>query len=368
MNNRLLLLLSLFIIGTVSASEGMEIVDYYGTGCPHCARMEEIIDESVSTTFADYDIIVAKKEVYFDAVNRQELLNLFIRFGLEPEVRVPITLVDDRSLIVGEVSKERFEAIIYEHLQNSNVSGTYTEFSFTPFEGDGIATQLTLAVLLGAALVDSINPCTITVMVLLLGVIMMSEGKKRMALAAATFIAVVFITYLLMGIGILTAITSAGLTNLFYYIVTVAAFLLSVMEFNAYFRYKPGFFAVEMPMFLRPYTKKIIKGATSVPGVAFAALMCSLFLLPCSSGPYLMVLGMLANAVTMKALLYLILYNIVFVLPMVAIAAIVYMGRTTVEEIGDMREKYIRQIHLFSGIMLFCLFLIMLYQIVNGAG
>ncbi len=368
MDKRLLLLLSIILICGTSYAYDMEIVDYYGTGCPHCAKMEEIMDESVQTTFADYDVNVVKKEVYFDAANRQELINLFVRFGMDTSVRVPIILVDDRSLIVGEVSKERFEAIIFEHLQDKNVTGTYTEFSFTPFEGHGTATQLTLAVLLGAALVDSINPCTITVMVLLLGVIMMSEGKKKMALAAATFITVVFIAYMLMGIGILTAITSAGLTNLFYYIVTVAAFLLSIMEFNAYFRYKPGFFAVEMPMFLRPYTKKVIKGATSIPGVAFAALMCSLFLLPCSSGPYLMVLGMLANAVTMQALLYLVLYNIIFVLPMIAIAAIVYMGRTTVEEIGDMREKYIRQIHLFSGIILFCLFLLMLYQIVNGAG
>ncbi len=347
----------------------MEIIDYYGQGCSHCAAMGEVIDESIPTTFSDYDINVVKKEVYFDNVNRQELLNLFIRFGMDPSVRVPITFIDNRSLIVGETSKERFEEIIWEHINDDEVAGVYTALSFTPAE-DGTSTtmQLTLAVLLGAALVDSLNPCTITVMVLLLGVILMSEGKKKMMLAAATFVTVIFIAYLLMGLGILTAITNTGLINAFYYVVTAAALILSIMEFNAYFRYQPGFFAVEMPMFIRPYVKKIMRGATSIPGVAFAAFMCSLFLLPCSSGPYLMVLGMLANAVTIQALLYLVLYNLVFILPMVIIAGLVYFGRTTVEEIGDMRERYIRQIHLFSGLILFALFLVMLAQILGVSG
>jgi len=65
------LLLLLLVIGTVSAYD-MEIIEYYGTGCPHCTSMAEAIDESVCTTYADYDINVVKKEVYFDDVNRQE--------------------------------------------------------------------------------------------------------------------------------------------------------------------------------------------------------------------------------------------------------------------------------------------------------
>lgn len=366
------LLLLLLLAGVATAQSGeFRIIDYYGDGCPHCARLSEVIDKSVSTTFSDYNIEVEKKEVYFDSVNRQELLNLFIRFEMDPSVRVPVTLVDNRSLIVGEVSQERFEEIILEHLENESIAGVYTELSFTPVEngvGQSTAAQLTLAVLIGAAIVDSINPCTITVMVLLLGVILMSGGKQRMLMAAVTFISVIFIAYLLMGLGILTAITSSGLTNAFYYVITAAAFLLAVMEFNAYFRYKPGFLSVEMPMFLRPYVKKVMKGATSIPGVAFAALLCSLFLLPCSSGPYLMVLSMLATSVTVQALLYLIVYNLVFIIPMAIIAAAVYLGKANIEEIGDMRERYIRQIHLISGLILLALFLIMLSQILGISG
>jgi cytochrome c biogenesis protein CcdA/glutaredoxin len=363
----LVLLLSLtFIFGLVHASpdtdDGINVIEYYGTGCPHCLRVAQTLEELQS----EYDLNIEQKEIYFNANNRQEMFNAYIQFGLDPnQGGVPTMVVENRSIIIGEVSKDRFRGIFDEHISNATVGGVFTEHSFSPIEEKDITTSLTLATLLGAALVDSINPCTITVMVLLLGVILMSEGKKKMAIAATTFIVVIFIAYLLMGLGILTAITSTGLTNIFYYVVTVAALLLSVMEFNAYFKYKPGFFAVEIPMFLRPYVKNVMKGATSVPGVAFAALLCSLFLLPCSSGPYLMVLSMIAKSVTLRALLYLVIYNIVFVLPMAAIALVVYMGRTSVEEIGDMREKYIKQIHLLSGIILFCLFILMIYQILH---
>jgi len=363
------LLLLLLLLGTVSAQYDMEFIEYYGQGCSHCARMSEVMDESISTTYSDYDINVVKKEVYFDDVNRQELLKLFIRFGMDPSVRVPITFVDNRSLIVGETSRERFEEIMDAHLENESLAGVYTQLSFEPVENGvsdvGTGTQLTLIVLLGAALVDSINPCTITVMVLLLGVILMADGKKKMLLAAITFITVIFVAYLLMGLGILTAISNTGLVTAFYYVVTAAALLLALMEFNAYLRYKPGFFSVEMPMFMRPYLKKVMKSATSIPGVAVAALVCSLFLLPCSSGPYLMVLSMIAESVTVQALLYLVVYNLIFILPMTIIALAVYLGRTTVDEIGDMREKYIRQIHLFSGLILLALFVVMLGKILG---
>jgi cytochrome c biogenesis protein CcdA len=75
-----------------------------------------------------------------------------------------------------------------------------------------------------------------------------------------------------------------------------------------------------------------------------------------------MVLAMVSKAVTLQSLTYLIIYNAVFILPMVIITLAVYFGYATVESIGDAREKYIRRIHLVSGILLFCLFLIMLNE------
>jgi cytochrome c biogenesis protein CcdA len=231
----------------------------------------------------------------------------------------------------------------------------------TPTQGQ---IELTWIAVVIAGLTDAFNPCTIAIMVMLLSTILLTGGRQKMLLAALTFIGVIFVCYVLVGLGIYHVIQNTNLINGFYLLMTVLTFVMMLMEFNAYFNYRPGFMALEMPMFLRPYSKQIIAKATTLPGVAVAALFCSLFLLPCSSGPYLVILSMLGKVgMTTQAIFYILLYNVFFVLPMTIIAFGIYFGQTTVEKVAAARETYIRQIHLVAGILFFILFIMMLSQL-----
>lgn len=343
----------------------IDVTLYYGVGCPHCARTETLFTE----IGPQYNLQITQKEIYQDAENRAEMFALYERFGQDPaQGGVPTILVENKTMIIGEMEKYQWEALFTMCQNNSCPPGVYTKStidSVSPLHEQDPTTQLTWGVLIGAALVDSINPCTLAIMVMLLGIILISKGRNRMLLSGVIFFTIVYIMYFLFGLGILQALSNTGITDIFFKIVTVGALLLAILEINAYINYKPGFLAVEMPVFLRPYTHKVIEGATSLPGVAMAALFCSLFLLPCSSGPYLMVLAMVSKTVTIQTLTYLAVYNFVFILPMIIITIAVYLGYASVEQIGDAKDKYIRQIHLVSGIILFCLFLFMLNEIVH---
>jgi len=56
-------------------------------------------------------------------------------------------------------------------------------------------------------------------------------------------------------------------------------------------------------------------------GALTAGFIVSLFLLPCTSGPYVVVLGLLAEKVELaKTFSLLVLYNLIFVAPMIAIS------------------------------------------------
>jgi cytochrome c biogenesis protein CcdA len=269
-------------------------------------------------------------------------------------------------MIVGAATDLTWKKVFDACLEGKCLVGAYDgDLKQLSDFGEGAGQPITLIVLIGAALVDSINPCTIAIMVMLLAVILRSEGRGKMLLAASVFISIIFFMYLAMGIGLLHAVGTAQVTDLFFKIVTALAFILTVLEFNAYFNYKPGFLAVEMPLFLRPLTKIVLNKATTIPGVALAAIFCSLFLIPCSSGPYLTVLAMLAHTVTAQALIYLVVYNIVFVLPMIVIALAIYYGKTSVETIEQFKNEKVREIHLFSGIILLILFLIMLAKVMG---
>jgi glutaredoxin len=354
------LLFALLLLSSVFA---IQVIDYYGATCPHCADTKALLEELGQ----EYEIELIEKEVSSNAGNRAELFEAYKEFGVDPnEGGVPTLVVEGKAMIIGTLTEEQWRNILDDCVSNDCPEGVFTSETIdsgkplvNPIEETDEYQALTLWGLVAAAVVDSLNPCTIAVMVMLLGLILISEGRKKMLLAAITFIFVIFVCYILLGLGILQVMGDPGLTNIFFSAATVGLLVLSIMEINAYLSYHPGFFAVEMPMFLRPHAKKAIEGATSLPGVAVAALFCSLFLLPCSSGPYLVVLAIISKAVTLNAIFYLLLYNVIFVLPMVIIAGAVYFGYTTVEKVGEAKEKYIKQIHLLSGIILFLLFLYM---------
>jgi len=81
----------------------------------------------------------------------------------------------------------------------------------------------------------------------------------------------------------------------------------------------------------------------------------TLFLLPCTMGPYIVASGLLSELSTIKAIPWLLYYNLIFVLPMLIITLLVYFGLTKIENVTDWKEKNIKLLHLIAGA---CLFLV----------
>jgi cytochrome c biogenesis protein CcdA len=76
-------------------------------------------------------------------------------------------------------------------------------------------------------------------------------------------------------------------------IVGIVGLLVGLANLKDYFRYGKGFI-MEVPMSRRPAMMKITKKVTSPAGAFVIGVIVSLFLLPCSSGPYLTILGYLS--------------------------------------------------------------------------
>ena len=202
------------------------------------------------------------------------------------------------------------------------------------------------------ALADSVNPCTIAIMLLLLAVLLGRRGRKDAVLGGVLFIATIYIMYTLYGVGLLAFIVTTNLYRFVSFLLPLLVLVLAVLELRAYVSYRPGFSSLEMPLKLRPLARGAIS-AVSNPLVAVpVAALCSVLLLPCSSGPYLTALFL------MKGVGDLLLYNIVFVLPMVVLLLLVAFGISP-ERIQILREKYIREIHLISGLLLLVVFFLL---------
>ena len=129
--------------------------------------------------------------------------------------------------------------------------------------------------------------------------------------------------------------------------------ILGALNVKDYFSYTPGGLATEMPMSMRPYVKLAINKITSATGAFIIGFLVTIFLLPCTIGPYIIASGLLANLGFIGALPWLLYYNLLFILPMIIIVGIVYWGFGKVEDVSGWKERNIRKLHLVAGILLF---------------
>lgn len=234
------------------------------------------------------------------------------------------------------------------------------------FSPQGLAKEKpALAKIISLAVVDAINPCALAVLALMLIAILTynPKQKRNILLAGFAFVCAVFIMYLFYGLVIIKsfqlvqALTSIKLW--LYKILGFAAIALGVLNIKDAVRYKAGGFLTEMPLSIRPKVKKIISGITSPKGAFTIGLFVTVFLLPCTIGPYVIAGGILSALELIKVMPFLLLYNLVFVLPMIVITLAIYVGFARVEDVSGWKDKNIRYLHLITGLIMFALGLAM---------
>jgi len=230
--------------------------------------------------------------------------------------------------------------------------------------------ELTVAKILSLAAVDAVNPCALAVLTLMLiSIITYNPEKKRnILLAGLAFALSVFVMYIFYGLVIIKFFqVVSALTNvrlLLYKILGAVAIILGVLNIKDFIKYTPGSLGTEMPMSLRPLAKKIISKVTSPRGAFVIGAFVTIFLLPCTIGPYIIAGGILSVLETLKTLPWLLIYNAIFVLPMLAITLLVYFGVRSVQNIATWKDQYIRYLHLIAGAIILLLGIAMLMGLV----
>ena len=220
----------------------------------------------------------------------------------------------------------------------------------------------TILAIIGAAAVDAINPCAFAVLIILLST-MLAIGERLKALKAGfAYIVSIYIAYFFMGLGIFSVIMVSKLALIFYKAVGVLALIVGALNIKDFFRYGGGGFLMEVPVSWRPKMKSLIGGVTSIPGAFITGFVVSLFLLPCTSGPYIVILGLLAKEATkLLATQLLLFYNFIFILPMIGIVLAVYYGLTTTDKAEKWRQSKLRTLHLIAGIIMVCMGIWMIF-------
>ena len=135
-----------------------------------------------------------------------------------------------------------------------------------------------------------------------------------------------------------------------------------VFEIKDYFWYGEGF-SLMIPS---KYVKKIKHKMQnlSVGSVVFLGIFVSSVELPCTGGPYLAITLLLSQQFNFTAFIMLVIYNIIFVMPLIVILILVMLGTKT-QHIQEWKQSNKAYMRLATGGILIALgFLLML--IANG--
>ncbi len=209
-----------------------------------------------------------------------------------------------------------------------------------------------LGTVLFTAAIDSINPCAIGVLILLVSTMIANSQKRgRMISLGLAYVFAVFITYMLAGLGLIAFLTRIPLfvTEYISIAVGIAIAVMGIVEIKDYFWYGRGFSLAISPKMAKTIHRKLQN--ISLPGVVLLGAFVAAVELPCTGGPYLAITVILAQNFDATAFMLLVLYNIIFILPLIAILAAVIGGMkiTTIKKWKHRNRPYMR---LATGILL----------------
>ncbi len=311
---------------------------FYEVGCQECSR-------------AEYDIRYAQSkypQLLVEEYSAQEDAALAewlgARAGVPPEQRLvtPAFFVGDDYLIGTDITSEALLALA-EKYAPSGVKRVWADFN--PEEGEqsiiGRFKSFGVLTVTFAGLVDGLNPCAFATLIFFVSYLTLS-GRRGwgILMVGAAFTLGVFLAYLVVGVGFYKVLDLLGdlLTTLGRWVYGLTALLcaglavFSFLDFLKARRGEIGDMALNLPHGLRMRINAVIrrgrKSQAFVAGAFFTGVVVSLLELACTGQVYLPTIIFVVSRpeLRVRALLFLVLYNLLFILPLVVVFILAYYG------------------------------------------
>lgn len=217
-----------------------------------------------------------------------------------------------------------------------------------------------LALIGGAALVDSINPCAFSMLFLTITFLFsLGRDRKTVIKIGSVYIFGIFLVYISIGLGVLQALSFFNVPNGLAKIGALAIIVFALINIiNEFF---PSFpIKLKIPQGTHGILARFIEKA-SMPSAFVLGILVGMFEFPCTGGPYLFVLGLLHDNTTFwSGLGYLVYYNFLFVLPLI-IALYGATNAKVAEKIDTIRRSETRKSKVVLSLIMIALGAIILF-------
>jgi len=337
-------LLIIFILCSLNLYAYSNQIQIYLFSSPHCKVCLKLKKEFIPKILSKYKNEVELRELNVDEPKNLALLvYLFGQYYQGKKVMIPSVFVGS-ALLVGR--KE-----IETNLDNFLHKYSKKKFSLPIFGSlkDLIEKfkSLSIFTVISAGLIDGINPCAFAVIVFFVSFLgVYGYGKKEVIYIGTSYVLSVFVTYILIGLGIFKVLYSLShfyfLMKLFYYSVALLCFILAAFALYDYVRFKrtkqTDGLILQLPEFLKKRINLVIGAGMREKKYARIAELClislfvgfvvSLLEAACTGQVYIPIITFILKVpyLRLRAFIYLVLYNLMFVLPLIVIFTLSLIG------------------------------------------
>jgi len=333
----LIFFVMLLVLASAAAADNVTLYFFNSNSCPHCAQekifLSKLIDKYPSLTVESYEIS--------EPGTAEKFKKFADKYGASTQW-VPATFICD-DYIVGYGSDETTGKQIEDKVRNCIEHGcTDLNQSEQCAEDEGHVVQVPflgeinlheaglpmLTVVLG--FLDGFNPCAIWVLCFLLTLLVYAKSRKKIVIVGGIFVAASGLIYFLFMAAWLNFFLMVGLVQWLRITIGAIAVVAGLINVKDFFFFKKGV-SLTIPDKLKPKLYKKMRGLVNldnttavVIGTIVLAFTANSFELVCTFGfPAIYTRALtLHNLPVVTYYLYLLLYNIVYVIPLAVIVGI----------------------------------------------
>ncbi len=353
---------------------------FYEVGCHDCDKVKVIL-EDISSSYSDPDKLIVKS---FDVglpenIELAESLGELYHMPEEERLLVPVIFIGEEYLLREAITYENLERLIEKYSTIETIAPwervaekdlTVQERLIARFESFGLAA---VAV---SGLIDGINPCAFATIIFFISYLSMVNRKgKEILWVGGVFTLAVFLTYFLIGTGALKVITSLSflplVRKIFVLVTATLALILGVISLYDYFQFKRKGTTKDAKLQLPSFLKKMIHSSVRknvrlgnyVLMAAVTGFLVSILELACTGQIYLPTLMFISTIPDLKinALIYLLLYNLMFIVPLILVFSFTYWG-TTSAQWARLTQKNFGKIKIAMALLFFGLAGLLFYN------
>ncbi len=347
---------------------------FWGDGCPHCAD-EKIFLETLKSRFPG--LTVHSYEVWKNQANAAYFSRMLRASGIKSS-GVPVTMIHTRTFVGFSPSvQQEIEAMVNLCAQqacadpagriHAPLTAKPGDTLLLPVFGETDPSRISLpllTVVLGG--LDSFNPCAFFVLFFLLSLLIHARSRKRMLFIGGTFVFFSGLIYFLFMAAWLNLFIIAGRLQMITAAAGAVALFVAAVNIKDFFFFKKGV-SLSIPDSAKPKLFDQMRGllkssslSSMIGGTIVLAVAANAYELLCTAGfPMVFTRVLTLQSLPQPAYyLYLALYNVVYVIPLLAIVVLftVTLGARKLSEWQGRRLK------LLSGLMMLFLGLILVIR------